>query len=56
MTLEKDHTTAVVKSSDRFIVACNHDASFDHVSKTTAEILDTRLNALKVTGREKIFY
>lgn len=54
MILEKDHMTAVVKSSDRFIVACNHDASFDHVSKTTAEILDTRLNALKLTGREDL--
>lgn len=54
MTLEKDHITAVVKSSDRFIVTCNHDASFDHVSKTTAEILDTRSNALKLTGREDL--
>lgn len=54
MTLEKDHTTAVIKSSDRFIVACNHDASFDHISKATAEILDTRLNTLKLTGREDL--
>lgn len=52
ITLEKDHMTAVVKSSDSFIVACNHDASFDHVSKTTAEILDVRLNALKLSGIE----
>ena len=52
MTLEKDHMTAVVQSSDSFIVACNHDASFDHVSKTTAEILDVRSNALKLTGKE----
>lgn len=54
MTLEKDYMTAVVKSSDRFIVACNHDASFDHVSKTTAEIMDARSNALKLTGREDL--
>lgn len=54
MTFEKDHMTAVVKSSDRFIVVCNHDASFDHVSKTIAETLDTRLSALKLTGREDL--
>lgn len=54
MTFEKDHTTAVVKSLDRFIVACNHDASFDHVSKATAENIDPRLNALKLTGREDL--
>lgn len=54
MTLEKDHMTAIVKSSDSFIVACNHDASFDHCSKTTAEILDVRSRALKLTGSEEL--
>ncbi|MCJ1348407.1 hypothetical protein MMC31_006639 [Peltigera leucophlebia] len=54
MTLEKDHMTAVVTSSDNFIVACNHDASFDHVSKTSAETLDIRSNALKLTGKEDL--
>ncbi len=52
MTLEKDHTTAVIKSSDKFIVSCNHDVAFDNSSKTTAEALDAQSNALKLTGRE----
>lgn len=53
MTLEKDYDTATIKSSDSFIVACNHDESFETSPKPTAEG-EKSSNALRVTGMEDL--
>lgn len=53
MTVEKDFDTALVKSSDRFIVICNHDESFETSPESTTEDKNSS-NALKITGMEDL--
>ena len=49
MTFEKDYNTAVVRASNQFIVACNHDASYDGSKESSVDAVDSH-NALRVAG------
>ena len=53
MTLEKDFDTATLKSSDAFIVACNHDESVEMSPKPSAE-REKSPKTLEITGMEDL--
>lgn len=54
ITLEKDYGTAIINSSDDFIVTCNHDVLHEHSSSSSGDGASMPSNSLKATGMEDL--